>query len=204
VSKYAELVGRVNRAEQYFLDNANGEMGTEEAVLAEVCYRAAGAITELEARVAELGGSFSIEKELRDDAELEVKELNIKIAELEGKLKNVSTSAVKMLMPDCDKHTGINTPPFAEFMEKYSGRCAVCDAEVVDTVEAKIKYQDEVIEQRNAECSRNFKEITRLTAVIDRLGSPEPLHKSPQGMVENLPPLELKARIEYAKNSGND
>jgi len=45
-------------------------------------------------------------------------------------------------------------------------------------------------------------ENERLTAVLDRLGSPEPLHKSPQGAVENLPPLELKARAEYARNRG--
>jgi len=35
----------------------------------------------------------------------------------------------------------------------------------IKELEAKSKYKDEVIEQRNAECSRQFKQIERLTAV---------------------------------------
>lgn len=44
-------------------------------------------------------------------------------------------------------------------------------ADEIERLQRKCDYKDEVIEQRNAECSRQFKEIERLRAVLERIAN---------------------------------
>ena len=62
-----------------------------------------------------------------------------RIDELEKEKENLLESALCILMPNCTKHTGDMTPPLSEFLDKFAGRCAVCDRQRIDELEAALK-----------------------------------------------------------------
>lgn len=68
----------------------------------------------------------------------------------------------------CNAHTGVNTPPFAEFSKALDGRCHLCDAEGAkraEAAEAKLQKIRNVVEHYDAFRLSN----TRFRSEIGRL-----------------------------------
>jgi hypothetical protein len=59
-------------------------------------------------------------------------------AEIE-KFKNLFKNGIDCFMSPCEKHSGDNTPPFTEFMEKYGHKCTPCLVEELAAAKAKLR-----------------------------------------------------------------
>lgn len=70
------------------------------------------------------------------------RQLEIELAEARAeieKFKNLFKNGIDCFMSPCEKHSGDNTPPFAEFMEKYGHKCTPCLVEELAAAKAKLR-----------------------------------------------------------------
>ena len=98
--------------------------------------------TEEEAQAAE-GSEIIIPDKLRRPAEVERDELRKQLSEARAEIErfnNLFKNGIECFMSPCAAHSGENTPPFDQFMEKYGRKCTPC-------LVCEIERKDKLIEQ---------------------------------------------------------
>lgn len=82
-----------------------------------------------------LGDTYVVDTDFARQLEAELAEARAEIDKFNALLKN----GIECFMTPCEKHSGENTPPFAEFMEKYGLKCTPCFAEELAAAKAELK-----------------------------------------------------------------
>ena len=86
-------------------------------------------------RKKENGHVAIVSIEFARQLEIELAEARAEIDKFNALFKN----GIECFMTPCEKHSGENTPPFAEFMEKYGHKCTPCLVEELAAAKAELK-----------------------------------------------------------------
>ena len=92
--------------------------------------------TDKAAFVAEFGGPVVVDADFARQLEAELADAMSEIDKFNALFKN----GIECFMTPCEKHSGENTPPFAEFMEKYGHKCTPCLVEELADAMAKLRW----------------------------------------------------------------
>ena len=97
----------------------------------------------------------------------EVRQVEKQLAEARAeieKFNNLFTNGIECFMTPCEKHSGENTPPFDEFMEKYGRKCTPCLVEELSAAKAKLRELRKKINEKKKMNSDRIEEIQKTTA----------------------------------------